>query len=172
MNARLRMALMLAGLLFAGWLAVFGDKTPVDAPVAARIPERAAKGSVQTRAPTMTDEGEQEEGQVRRLLPRTGWFALASKGTDIFSATAMSGEAQAQVAAPAPPPESPFRLIGRLEEAGRWSYFVERDDAVHVLHPGGVADGFRLDSATDHELKLTRLSDKVRFVIAIDSDKH
>jgi hypothetical protein len=173
MSPKLRMGLMLAGLVVAGWLAIFGDKTPVDGPVAARAPERAVGHAPRSPAddPVAVDS-EQEAGPVRRILSRSGWFVQASTGTDIFATPAANTPAQAQEAPPSPPPESPFRLIGRLEEAGRWSYFLERDDLVNVMHLGSESAGFRLDSATDHELKLTRLSDRAGFVIAIDSDKH
>lgn len=168
---------MLGGLAIAGWLAVFGDKTPVNEPVAARTTDRPRSAPPADAVATtpMTVVPEDDSGPVRRLRSRAGWFELASGGRDIFAPPVVAPPPQAESDAPPPPPpppEVPFRLIGRLEEAGRWSYFLERDNAVNVMRPGDEALGFRLVSDSGDTLRLIRVADNASFVIAIESDKH
>lgn len=176
MSPKLRMGLMLVGLVIAAWLAIFGDKTPVNEPVAARGAERARPAPAvrpETAVPVAA-EPETDTGPVRRLRSRAGWFELASSGRDIFAPPVVAAPPQAQNEAPPPPPppEVPFKLIGRLEEQGHWRYFLERDNAVHVLRPGEEAVGFRLESDSGDTLRVTNVADKTSFLIAIDSDKH
>lgn len=175
MNPRLRLGLLGSGFAIAAWLAIFGDKTPVDAPVAARVSAPAGdQGRVAGVAAPEPEAAASDDvpGQVRRLHARRGWFEKADSGLDPFGVAPSRAAASEQQSAPPapPPPEPPFVLIGRLEEQGRWIYFLERDGAAYVLGSGGEAAGFRLESDSDNILRFVRLSDRQEVTLAVQSD--
>lgn len=171
MNGRLRLGLLLAALAVAGWLAVFGDKTPPGTLVEARVegaPPRATPAA--PPAVVIAPEDDVPPGQVRRLPRRAGWYEDALAGNDLFAPPVREAGAVAP-AAPPPPPEPPFRLIGRMAEAGQWTYFLEREHAAHALRVGDEAAGFRLSAASAQELVFTRLADRARFTLALDAQR-
>lgn len=172
MTPRVRQGLLAAGLIGAGLLAVFGDKTPVDAPVEA-VQAVRPRPAPAAQPSARTEEAVLAPGQVRPMRSRAGWFAAASGGRDIFSTAEPAHELPAaEPPPPPPPPEVPLRLIGRLHEDGRWSYFLEGDNTVRVLRSGQPAKDYRLDAESPQSIRVTRLSDRSHFVIAIDGDKH
>lgn len=176
MNAKLRMGLLGGGFAVAAWLAIFGDKTPTNAPVAVRATPAAAsaqgpEAATAETAPAVAVVEDDVPGQVRRLHPRRGWFEKASSGRDLFGVPApKQPPPEESNVPPAQPPVPPFHLIGRLEEQGHWSYFLERDGAAYVLVPGGEAAGFRLEADSDDILKFVRLSDRQETTLVVTSN--
>ncbi|WP_101943939.1 hypothetical protein [Uliginosibacterium sp. TH139] len=176
MSSRQRLLLMLPLLAIAGWLALFGDKTPPEEQVA--MPSRgiSAPAAASPGAPAAEAVSEPEEarpGQVKRLGARMGLVERGQRSTDLFSGTgsAPPPPAPAENTPPPPPPEQPFILIGRMLEAGRWQVFLERNGVAWALREGEVADGFKLVKVSSNEVRLLRETDKTELVIPIDGDK-
>lgn len=179
MKSQTRLLLMLPVLAIAAWLAVFGDKTPVDQGEVFVPTRQVAVESVSAPAqeslpvPATLDESP-PPGQVRRLASRENFAEHAMANEDLFG----SQGAEPPVAAvpevpppPPPPPEPPFVFIGRMLEAGRWHVFLERNGANYVLVAGAEADGFRVDAISEREVRLTQKATKAQFVIPIDGEK-
>ncbi|MBS1209432.1 MAG: hypothetical protein H6R19_1830 [Proteobacteria bacterium] len=175
-----RVLIMLPLLLGAGWLALFGDKTPgggsqVVAPVVQ--PRGVAPAAVATEAPPEDPAimGEVDRSQVRRLRDRLNLAELENgPQVDLFSGR--DGEAnpalQGANAAPADEaPAQPFVLIGRMFDHDHWLAFLEREGKTYVVQARDVIEGFRIDALTGKEIRLTQLADKSRFVIPIDGEK-
>lgn len=177
MNQNMRWIMWSLALAVAGWLAIFGDKTPSDelvevVPVRPQSP--ALAGEVADGAAPVTPQPETLlPGQLMRLGKRTTLDAVTQNGIDLF-ALAANQEAASPPSDPEPtappPPEQPFVLIGRMLDSGRWHAFLERDGASYVLAAGDEAAGYRIDAISKTEVRLTRLADKARLVIPIDGD--
>lgn len=177
MKSQTRLLLMLPVLAIAAWLALFGDKTPVDQDEMLAPPRPAAAESASAPAqesppvPVVIEES-LPPGQVRRLASREHLAEQATASKDLFGGQGAEPPPPAAAPeAPPPPPEQPFVLIGRMLEAGRWHVFLERNGASYVLAAGGEADGFRVDAISEREVRLTQKADKAKFVIPIDGEK-
>lgn len=171
-----RLVLMLPLLAIAAWLALFGDKTPVDE---VAEPTRASSAASSEAVPASSDASESPvvhaaaEGDVLRVAPRERVSAMIDSADmrDLFaSSVPPPPPVDPQAAPPPPPPVLPFVYIGRELEQSRWRYFLEKNGQVYVLSAGEQAEGFKLEKAGNGELALVELSTQARHVIAIDGD--
>jgi len=183
MSSKQRLLILLPILLIAGWLALFGDKTPssgADEGVVAPVRHVQAAESEPQATPSTTNEavitGQLDSSQVMRLRDRAYLAALENAAqTDLFPGSG-AGDAPTAQSAPepteeAPPAAAPFTLIGRVYDNDHWKYFLEHDGKTYVAQVGSVMDGFRLQAVTSTEIRLIQLSDKTNIVIPWDGDK-
>lgn len=178
MTGNRRLLIMLPVLLGAGWLALFGDKTPsgavdVVAPVAV-VARPAESEPAEAPADNPAITGETDSAQVKRLRDRIGLADLENgPQVDLFAGHGGVAPPPPQAEAPPPPviPVQPFVLIGRMLDHDQWLVFLERGGKTHVSRARDVVEGFRIDAVTGREIRLTQLTDKSRFVIPIDGEK-
>ncbi|MDP5239616.1 hypothetical protein Q9Q94_08750 [Uliginosibacterium sp. 31-16] len=177
MSGNRRLLIMLPVLLGAGWLALFGDKTPSDAadvvaPVAAVV--RPAESAPEAPVDNPAITGETDSSQVKRVRDRVGLADLENgPQVDLFAGQGGAAPPPPQAEAPPPPeiPVQPFVLIGRMLDHDQWLVFLERGGKTHVTRARDVVDGFRVDAVTGTEIRLTQLTDKSRFVIPVGGEK-
>lgn len=185
MSSKQRLLLLLPILLIAGWLALFGDKTPssgADDGVVAPVSHAQTAESEPQASPSTANEavitGQLDSAQVMRLRDRGYLVGLENAAqTDLFpgSGTGDAPAAQNEIPLPtpeeAPPAAAPFTLIGRIYENDTWKFFLEHDGKTYVAQLGSVMDGFKLQAVTSTEIRLIQLSDKTNIVIPWDGDK-
>ena len=158
-----RRLLLLALLLLAAWLALFGDKTPSDSsrgevvaptsPRAASAPNAdsrlAARRPVDSRSalsPTRAGNAAATL-EIAALIPRVQLIPGATDeraSRDLFPslswaplppAMPVTSATSARTLAPmAPPP--PFLYLGNKFEAGRWEAYLARGEQVFIVHEG------------------------------------
>ena len=135
--------LMLAGVLGAGALLLFGERQPV-ADVAEAV-ERAV-------APARKPAGKAEAAQpaILALLPRS---EVAGEDGDTFGGAGAVFQSQnwnppppkmAVTAAPPPPPTAPplpFVYLGKAAADGAWEVFLSRADKTYIVRANTVIDG-------------------------------
>ena len=136
--------LMLAGVLGAGALLLFGERQPV-ADVAEAV-ERAV-------APARKPAGKAEAAQpvILALLPRS---EVAGEDGDTFGGAGAVFQSQnwnppppkiAVTAAPPPPPPMapplPFVYLGKAAADGAWEVFLSRADKTYIVRANTVIDG-------------------------------
>ena len=138
-----RHMLLLAGVLGAGALLLFGERQPV-ADVAEAV-ERAvapARHAAPPQAP---------QPAILALLPRS---EVAGEDGDTFGGAAGVFQSQSWtppppkmvVAAPPPPPPPmapplPFVYLGKAAADGAWEVFLSRADKTYIVRTNTVIDG-------------------------------
>lgn len=172
-NRRTRLLILAPILMAATWLALFGDKTPNNSSgVVEAVTHAAPPAPAPAAEATEAVADEAVPGQIRRVSKRSA--PAADAPGDLFAAAAAVETAAPEnqpPPPPPPPPPQPFVLIGRMLDQDRWAAFLERDGRIHVVRAHDVVDGFRCDSMTAQEIRLTQLSDKTRVVIPIEGEK-
>lgn len=136
--------LLLAGVLGAGALLLFGERQPV-ADVAEAV-ERAV-------APARKPSGKAEAAQpaILALLPRS---EVAGEEGETFGGAGAVFQSQnwnppppktAVTAAPPPPPPMapplPFVYLGKAAADGAWEVFLSRADKTYIVRANTVIDG-------------------------------
>lgn len=139
--------LMLAGLLGAASLLLFGERAPVSD--LAEAVERAVAPAV--RKVPAGGKPEMAQPVILALLPRA---QVAGEDGDTFGGT--DGVFQSQnwtpppvvappvVAPPPPPPMAPplpFVYLGKAASEGAWEVFLSRADKTHIVRANTVIDG-------------------------------
>ena len=139
-----RHLLMLAGLLGAGALLLFGERQP--ASEVAEAVERAVR-------PASRPAGKPATAQpaILALLPRA---EVAGEGGDTFGGADGVFQSHswtppppkmAPVAAPPPPapvaPPLPFVYLGKAAADGAWEVFLSRADKTYLVRANTVIDG-------------------------------
>lgn len=150
-------------LLASAWLALFGDKTPVqdDTP-----PQGSAHASaLPTPAPRSAGAGAGEPF-IMALRPREDLISLSDREdkTPLFRAHDWTPPPppppKARQAPPPRPtaPPLPFTYLGKKEENGQWEAFLARGDDVFVVREQTVIDGqYLVTSLTPQVLTMTYL---------------
>lgn len=186
MTGNRRILLLLPVLAIAGWLALFGDKTPSKAPVASAV--NVAAPVAQASAPAgdapadsateNLDEAPADPTTVHKLRVRTylTGYENAQK-IDLFQGRPVDAppppEEKKDDAPPPPPPKppQPFTVIGRMLDDTGWIVFVEHAGRSYVARTGSVVEGFRFDAVESRQIRLTNLADKEEYVIPVGDDK-
>lgn len=136
--------LLLAGVLGAGALLLFGERQPV-----AEVAEAVERAVAPARHSAATPEAAQPA--ILALLPRS---EVAGEDGDTFGGA--DGVFQSQnwtppppkmvaVAAPPPPPPMapplPFVYLGKAAADGAWEVFLSRADKTYIVRTNTVIDG-------------------------------
>ncbi|KAB8060675.1 hypothetical protein [Janthinobacterium violaceinigrum] len=136
--------LMLAGVLGAGALLLFGERQPV-----AEVAEAVERAVVPVRHAAARPQAAQPA--ILALLPRS---EVAGEDGDTFGGA--GGVFQSQnwtppppkvvaVAAPPPPapmaPPLPFVYLGKAAADGAWEVFLSRADKTYIVRANTVIDG-------------------------------
>lgn len=176
---------MAGGLVIAGWLAVFGDKTPATgiaepaagAPVAGN-PAAGAPGARETAAAvspppvaaapaasTPAADKSKRPPVLLALLPREQLFAGAraeSAADRIFVSQSWTPPPPPPPPpAPAPPPSAPplpFTYLGKKIEDGKWEVYLARGEQTYVVREQSIIEGiYQVQAIAPPELSLTYL---------------
>jgi len=172
-NRRVLILLPLLGV--AAWLAFFGDKTPLSAQVAE---PRENVTPVQNTLDGTTVADDEVSGAVLRLHDRVGLVRYENlpridlfQGRSLEQIQAAEEQKKERETPPPEPPRQPFRVIGRMQEAGEWVAFLEHARRTYVARTGSIVEGFRVASVSDQKLELTNLAAHTDYVIQIGDNK-
>lgn len=170
---------MLAALVLAGGLVVFGDKTPSSG--VAEPVERSARSARPGSAPADTTSANAAKAgktaaadpAIARLIPRAELIGddddiVGGKG-GVFGAQnwnpplppASANLANAAPPPPPPPPTAPplpFAFLGKAAEKGEWEVYLSRGERTYIVKNKMVIDGvYRVDAIAPPTLTLTYL---------------
>jgi hypothetical protein len=160
---------LLPVLLLAAWLAMFGDKTPVQAPlppgssVSKRLPVNVMPSPQGQHANAISSE--QSSMTLMELVPRKqliqGTATSGKTPRDLFTDRSWT-PAVRPVAALAPPPPMappvPFTYLGKRLDGQTWQVFLGRADQTFVVSAGSTIDNlYRVDAISPPNLSLTYL---------------
>lgn len=175
----MRWALLLVVLAGAGWLALFGDKTPAGAPTQRAVlgarqqaPVRAATAARRTPAAANGTPTAQAEVAVEALLPREQLLVRAAGGArrDLFASPPVP-RPPPPVVVPVPAPVAPplpCRAIGKKLEAGTWEVFLGRDETSFLVRVGSVLESnYRVDKIEPPTMVLTHLPTRQQQTLSI-----
>jgi hypothetical protein len=147
----------------AGWLALFGDKSPSASALAVSAPARSV-GTPEDTAPARTERHITPEirgGGAPVLVPRELLIPIRSKDSDARDLFAVRSwtpppTAAAQEAPVAPP--LPFTFLGKKLEGEIWEIYLARGDQTFIVKTGTTIDGtYRVDHIEPPELIMTYL---------------
>jgi len=163
-----RHALMAAGLVGAGALAIFGDGAP--APEADTTARPALALPTQARTSQGTNGATAAPAAVRALRPRDGPDDAPMAGLQpLFPPqtweAAAPASAAAQPPAAMPPPQAadsapalPFVYIGRRAAANQLEIYLAEGELVHVVRPPALLGSlYRVDAAQADAIDFTYL---------------
>lgn len=171
---RMRWAILLALLAGAGWLAVFGDKTPAGAARVASTP--AVLPPVRGTPPAKTATAPPLEA----LLPRTALAPTRKPMADLFAVAAW------RVTAPPPPPpaaparitETPaapapnYKVLGKKREGNTWEVFLGREELSFIVRTGDTLEAaWRVDRIEPPAMTLTHLPSGQSRTLPIGDDQ-
>ncbi len=155
-NVRIRWLVLVSLLLVAGWLAIFGDKTPSGGLVAEPSPAHAHDSVGASRTSALPPRAKADaagaasapQARLAALLDRRqAWPVSAGKpGVDIFSSTSWAPPAPVrpvasdQVQAPVAPPV-PYEVLGKSQESGKWTVFLSKAGQTVIAREGDVLEG-------------------------------
>lgn len=156
--------------VLALWLALFGDKTPVQA-VGQPVALASKQVSLESRVLPSLQQDAATASQpttaftLIQLIPRSMLIPTegrqAKSSRDLFSDRSWTPVASpaVPVAAPAPmAPAVPFTYIGKRLEGAIWQVFLARADQTFVVSAGSTIDGlYRIDAVAPPTLSLTYL---------------
>jgi hypothetical protein len=170
-GARLRWTLLLAALAGAGWLAMFGDKTPpggptrlATAPTPRKAPPLDDASRPSARSPTArASQAAEPVVAIEALIPRPQLLprrAQGHSGRTLFATPPPPPEPKAAAAPPPAPmaPPLPFRFIGKKLEGDVWEVFLARDEASFLARVGTVLDSnYRVEKIEPPSMVLIHL---------------
>lgn len=183
-----RMLVMLPLLAVAAWLALFGDKTPVDAvPSAtlASVPPQEAEPNAGSPTEPATVDTTAEAGSASEVMP-TRIIALRRLPTAQAPAAAPQSETMDPFAVglhlsqpPSPSqaadqqqpalPEFPYTFIGKQYNGSQWQVFLDKGESTLIVAEGAVIDkAFRIKSIRPPEMRVVDLQSKHEHTIQID----
>ncbi|OGB21141.1 MAG: hypothetical protein A3I66_10135 [Burkholderiales bacterium RIFCSPLOWO2_02_FULL_57_36] len=166
---------MAVAVVIAGWLALFGDKTPTSG-----IAEPAARSAAPANAPApaavvrvaqtgpSTGSGKlKPEVMILALQPRetligAGEIGAAERTNQLFAnQTWTPPPPPPPKPLPPPPPTAPplpFTYLGKKIEDGIWEAYLARDDQTFIVRDKTVIENtYRVDSIKPPTLSLTYL---------------
>nr|WP_251373977.1 hypothetical protein [Janthinobacterium sp. JC611] len=135
--------MLLAGVLGAGALLLFGERQPV-----ADVAEAVERAVAPARQPAGKAEGAQPA--ILALLPRSevaGEEGETFGGADgVFQSQDWTPPPKTVVAAAPPPPAPtapplPFVYLGKAAADGAWEVFLSRADKTYIVRANTVIDG-------------------------------
>lgn len=169
---------MLAALVIAAWLALFGDKTPdqqgnaaaMAVPVTARATQ-AAQTAQTAKAARSSKARAERDIPILALLPRSelisaGHTDLAgvprNDAQPLFASHSWVTQVQGDSKPPEPPaPVAPplrFKYLGRKVEDGVWQVFLALNDNTYIAGVQTVIDNkYRVDVINPNFVMLTYL---------------
>lgn len=167
-RATTRWLLLLSALGIAAWLALFGDKTPPGVVQPHAASSRAAAAVAQAVSGRPAEAGRAPAlPALETLVDRATWADVeASKRADLFAparwvvATPPAAAPVLVVAeAPAvPPPQPPWRVVGKQWADEQWQVFLLRDSQSLVVQQGQVLEGiWRVDRIEPPTMTLTHV---------------
>jgi hypothetical protein len=179
-----RQLLMGAGVVVAGWLAFFGDKTP-SGTVAEPVVHANVKSDGKTASPAnapaviptpaattdMATTGNSRKGKTKpaptidMLQPREQLIGSSGdfkQGDPLFASQSWvpPPPPPAKPVAPPPPtaPALPFTFIGKKLEDAAWEVYLSKDDHTFIVREHSVIDtNYRVESIKPPTLTLTYL---------------
>jgi hypothetical protein len=177
---KMRHLAMLAALLVAAWLALFGDKTPnggasaaVDRSTSAQ--KSSAQRDVATAAPgdvsgdalshSSSGSGHKPKADITVLALRNRaeliGGASSSDGTSLFGAQSWTPPPLPVKALPPPAPTAPalpFTYLGKKREDTTWEVYLARGDTTLIVHDKSMIEGtYRVELIKPPSLTLTYL---------------
>jgi hypothetical protein len=167
-RAMTRWVLLLVALGTATWLALFGDKTPpgVVQPHAASSRAAAAVAQAVSGRPAAAGRAPALPA-LETLADRAAWANVdAGKSVDLFAparwvAAPPPAAAPLPVAAEAPalpPPQPPWRVVGKQWADEQWQVFLLRDSQSLVVQQGQLLEGtWRVDRIEPPMMTLTHV---------------
>lgn len=152
-------------LCTAGWLAVFGDKTPADAASLPGSGKRTATApGLASPAKATPRRSSPPRGAVvlEALRPRDdlGQAPMSRRSTkDLFATIAPASTPAPPAVTPEPPPPPPaFTFLGKKLEGDRWEVYLTRDDKSYIVREGmTIDDNFRVDKIEPPTLTMTQI---------------
>jgi hypothetical protein len=160
-----RHLLLAGGVVVAGWLAFFGDKTPANdiaEPVAprratpaktAQVPLRVANSAAKTAASVL---------DILALRPREELIGgtHAEESATLFAAQSWTPPPPPPPKpAPPPPPTAPplpFVYLGKKTEDGTWEVYLARGEQTYIVREKSFIDGeYRVESIKPPTLSVT-----------------
>lgn len=162
-----RQAILGAALAVAGWLALFGDKSPANdiaEPVARAAAQRlpAERGPA---APAKATAKSDAEPTILALQPREtliGPTLEEKKAASLFNSHSWTPPPPPPPKPPPPPPPAappmPFTYIGKKLEDSTWEVYLARGDQLVIVNTNSVIDNtYRVESIRPPQLVLTYL---------------
>ena len=166
--SRRRWWLWLPLLGLAGWLVLFGDRSPNGNAAAVSLPARPAATTQAAARPSHTDartpRGTEPES-IEVLVGRDQWAAApadtASASRNLFSTRNWNPPpppptpvAEAAAVAPA----LPFAFLGKKLEGEIWEVYLSRGEQTFIVRQGQILEGvYRIDKIAPPSLALTYL---------------
>jgi hypothetical protein len=161
----------------AAYLALYADKTPTGATVAApsalAVTQRTTTASAMTTTPAIETANNSAARQststtLDLLIPRDTLIVSRKANTPTGKQLFASGSwtpppppVKPMPVLPPPPPTAPalpFAFIGKKLEAGAWEVFLSRGEQSFVAKEGSVIDNaYRIDKIAPPNLSLTYL---------------
>ncbi|KQV94751.1 hypothetical protein [Rhizobacter sp. Root1221] len=153
---RIRLGVLLCGLAVAGYLALFGDKTPNGVALAHDARPRPAASAASSPAPRPKAPGTAREAPaasptIERLKVRSEMIdagrVAASAPADLFASRSWTPPPPPPppvVVAPPPrptPPPVPFTYMGKKLEAGTWEVYLARGELSYIVREGTQLEG-------------------------------
>lgn len=153
-------------LVGAFWLAVFGDKTPVNTEVQAVVGQAKPRTlTVSASSVRSSQEGRLATGELQPLIPRSVLIPpdsdKAGAAQDLFANRNWTPPVRPiAVSAPPPPmaPPLPFVYLGKKLEAGVWEVYLARGEQNFVVRAGSVIETvYRVDAIALPNINFTYL---------------
>jgi hypothetical protein len=166
------------GLVIAGWLAFFADKTPdteIAEPVARESASAPLASSPPVLMPTMSSDKAKRPAVIMALRPREeliGGARAETRADALFASQNWTPPPPPPPPpAPAPPPIAPplpFTYLGKKVEDGKWEVYLARDNQTYVVREQSTIEGiYQVQSIAPPELTLTYLPLKQLQTISI-----
>lgn len=153
LDARARWALWLVLLAGAGWLVLFGDKSPPDAadtvsrPVARDVAEAAQGSRRSAEARALRGAAVVQDAKLLAVTERMRLIRETPKApVDLFSARNWTPSPPLEpppVVAEAPPPSVPafpYAYVGKMFRSGKWEVYLTREDVPMIAITGAALD--------------------------------
>lgn len=163
-----RHAILAIGLALAGWLALFGDKTPaidIAEPVSrtlARPTPAETRMASPIKAVATTPEDEQT---ILALQPRDTLISATlekQRPSGLFNSHSWAPPPPPAPKPPPPPPPMapplPFTYIGKKLDGDTWEVYLARGEQAFIVATHSVIEGtYRVESIRPPQLTLTYL---------------
>jgi hypothetical protein len=174
-----------AALAVAGWLALFGDKTPsheisepVSRPVATLASTPSSVTTPQTREAISRDNNSLGISQIVALRPREQLISSNRDETHVdglFASHSWTPPPPPPLPPPPPPPPMapplPFVFIGKKFEDNNWEVYLAHGQQVFAVHEQSKLEGtYLVDSIKPPVMSLTYLPLKELQTIVIGKD--